>query len=331
MSSHREAPEISKDPVADSTDVYAFVSPDQPGHGHADRQLHSARGPGRRPELLLVRRRRAVRDPRRQRRRRPSRTSPTSSGSGRSCGDPGHVPVQHRPDPVARQRELEQPPVLLGHPGQPGRTAWSCGSGLACPPCNIGPLSTPNYASLANAAVHGLPGGIKVFAGQRAEGFYVDLGAIFDLADLRPFENLHAQYGMNVFIRPRGRRQRHRPAERALDRHPGADLAAGGWQARQGDRPGLGDRRVDDGEPPAGQRVGRRRRPAGLERPVPPGVPAGQPADQRGADPAGAARTCGTRCRRPTTSSSPAATPTPSWPGCCPRSTRASSRTWPSW
>ena len=29
MSSHREAPEISKDPVADSTDVYAFVSPDK--------------------------------------------------------------------------------------------------------------------------------------------------------------------------------------------------------------------------------------------------------------------------------------------------------------
>src|SRR5579872_3253703 len=31
MSSHREAPEISKDPVADSTDLYAFVSPDAPG------------------------------------------------------------------------------------------------------------------------------------------------------------------------------------------------------------------------------------------------------------------------------------------------------------
>ena len=31
MSSHREAPEISKDPVADSTDLYAFVSPDKPG------------------------------------------------------------------------------------------------------------------------------------------------------------------------------------------------------------------------------------------------------------------------------------------------------------
>src|SRR5579863_3684694 len=30
MSSHREAPQIAKDPVADSTDLYAFVSPDNP-------------------------------------------------------------------------------------------------------------------------------------------------------------------------------------------------------------------------------------------------------------------------------------------------------------
>ena len=30
MSSHREAPGISKDPVADSTDLYAFISPDRP-------------------------------------------------------------------------------------------------------------------------------------------------------------------------------------------------------------------------------------------------------------------------------------------------------------
>jgi Domain of unknown function (DUF4331) len=78
----------------------------------------------------------------------------------------------------------------------------SLGSGLACPPCNIGPLSTPDYASLAGAAVHSLGGGVSVFAGQRAEAFYVDLGAIFDLGDLRPFENLHAQYGLNAFSGP---------------------------------------------------------------------------------------------------------------------------------
>jgi hypothetical protein len=65
------------------------------------------------------------------------------------------------------------------------------GSNLACPPCNIGPQSTPSYAALAQAAMHTLPTGETVFAGQRAEGFYVDLGAVFDLLELRPFENLH--------------------------------------------------------------------------------------------------------------------------------------------
>jgi hypothetical protein len=63
--------------------------------------------------------------------------------------------------------------------------------GLACPPCNIGPRSTPNYADLANTAIYDLPGERKVFAGQRAEGFYVDLGSIFDLGALRPVQNLH--------------------------------------------------------------------------------------------------------------------------------------------
>jgi len=35
-----------------------------------------------------------------------------------------------------------------------------------------------------------------VFAGQRAEAFYVDLGSIFDLGNLRPFANLHATFGL---------------------------------------------------------------------------------------------------------------------------------------
>ncbi|WP_442785302.1 DUF4331 domain-containing protein [Amycolatopsis sp. H20-H5] len=60
-----------------------------------------------------------------------------------------------------------------------------------CPPCNIGPASTPNYAALAASAVTTTELGGKVFAGQRAEGFYVDLGAIFDLGDLRPFQQLN--------------------------------------------------------------------------------------------------------------------------------------------
>jgi hypothetical protein len=55
----------------------------------------------------------------------------------------------------------------------------------------VGPRSTPNYANLANAAIRTLPDGTKVFCGQRNEGFYVDLGSIFDLGALRPIEGLH--------------------------------------------------------------------------------------------------------------------------------------------
>ena len=56
-------------------------------------------------------------------------------------------------------------------------------------------LSTPNYDALAAQAVHGIGGGRTVFAGQRLEGFYVDLGSVFDLGNLRPFQNLHVLGG----------------------------------------------------------------------------------------------------------------------------------------
>src|SRR4029078_9419080 len=56
----------------------------------------------------------------------------------------------------------------------------------------------PDYVVLANAAIAGLDGGGRVFAGQRAEGFYIDLGAVFDLCDLRPFQQLHNQFGLSI-------------------------------------------------------------------------------------------------------------------------------------
>lgn len=59
-------------------------------------------------------------------------------------------------------------------------------SGLRTPPSNVGPRTTPNYeANLGRPAVHSLPGGGKVFAGQRDEGFFVDLGGVFDTFALR--------------------------------------------------------------------------------------------------------------------------------------------------
>ncbi len=53
---------------------------------------------------------------------------------------------------------------------------------LPVPPPNIGPRSTPNYGALGGG-VQQLAGDVAVFAGQRDEGFYVDL-AIFDLLGL---------------------------------------------------------------------------------------------------------------------------------------------------
>jgi uncharacterized protein DUF4331 len=196
MSSHREAPEISKDPVADSTDVYAFVSPDKPGTVTLIANYIPLQGPAGGPNFyefgddVLY------------------EIHIDNNGDGRA-----DISYQFRFSTTVRDPDTflynVGPIESLNSPNwnrvqtySVSVNGGSLGSGLACPPCNIGPLSTPDYAGLAGAAVHSLGGGISVFAGQRAEAFYVDLGAIFDLGDLRPFENLHAQYGLNAFSGP---------------------------------------------------------------------------------------------------------------------------------
>jgi len=54
------------------------------------------------------------------------------------------------------------------------------GSRLACRRATSEELD-PNYATLTNQAIHAI-GSTKVFAGQRADGFYVDLGSILTSA-----------------------------------------------------------------------------------------------------------------------------------------------------
>ena len=59
------------------------------------------------------------------------------------------------------------------------------------PAVYVGKRSLPDYGKVAAQAVRFLPGGTKVFAGQRADAFHVDLGSIFDLGALRPFGEAH--------------------------------------------------------------------------------------------------------------------------------------------
>jgi hypothetical protein len=190
MSSHREAPGTSQDPVADSTDLYAFVSPDDPTTVTMICNYIPLEGPAAGPNFfefgddvlysLHISNKGTAHadityDFRFQTQIGNANTFLYNTGPIAALDDPHFNKRQYYS--VTRRAN--------GH-------ATVLGQGLISPPCNIGPLSTPNYAALAAAAVHRLPGGRTVFAGQRAEGFYVDLGAVFDLADLRPFENLHA-------------------------------------------------------------------------------------------------------------------------------------------
>ncbi|CAN5249135.1 DUF4331 domain-containing protein [soil metagenome] len=67
-----------------------------------------------------------------------------------------------------------------------GRQGRIIAAGLRTPPSNIGSRVTPNYEqNLGQPAVYGLQDGGKVFAGQRDEYFYIDVGGVFDALNLR--------------------------------------------------------------------------------------------------------------------------------------------------
>src|SRR5712691_9601293 len=193
MSSHREAPTISKDPVADNTDLYAFVDPVDTSKVTILSNFITLEEPAGGPnffqfgddvlyEILIDNNGDGVEDVTYQ-----FRFKTTTQNPATFLYNTG--PIGSLTDPNWNVRQLYSVTKVVG----PRRTGSSAvlGSDLPTPPVRIGPRSTPNYETLAGAAVSSLGGGVKTFAGQRGEGFYVDLGSIFDLGTLRPFQNLH--------------------------------------------------------------------------------------------------------------------------------------------
>jgi hypothetical protein len=189
MSSHREAPAISQDPVADNADTYAFVSPDDPTTVTIITNYVPLEGPAGGPNffefgddvlysIYVDNDGDALPEIEYQFQFRT-----TLQNEDTFLYNTG--PIHSLTDPNWNKRQLYSVSVIRGG------VSKSLGKDLASPPCNIGPRSTPDYDSLAAAAVHHLPSGETVFAGQRADGFFVDLGSVFDLAALRPFQNLH--------------------------------------------------------------------------------------------------------------------------------------------
>src|SRR5881409_847645 len=193
MTSHREAPKISKDPVADNTDLYAFVSPDKPDTATILANYIPLEEPAGGPnfntfgddvlyEIVIDNNGDGIEDITYQFRFKTKIGNPDTFLYNTG-------PIGSLTDPSWNVRQLYSVTKVVG----PRRTGSSTvlGSDLPTPPVRIGPRSTPNYATLADAAVSSLGSGVKTFAGQRGEGFYVDLGSIFDLGALRPFQNLH--------------------------------------------------------------------------------------------------------------------------------------------
>jgi hypothetical protein len=198
MSSHREAPAISQDPVADNADTYAFVSPDDPSTVTIITNYVPLEGPPGGPNffefgddvlysIYIDNDGDALPEIEYQFQFRT-----TLQNEDTFLYNTG--PIGSLTDPNWNKRQLYSVSVIRssGRDSDDDRGPGTVlGTDLACPPCNIGPRSTPNYDGLAAAAVHQLPSGETVFAGQRNDGFFVDLGAIFDLGDIREIQNLH--------------------------------------------------------------------------------------------------------------------------------------------
>jgi hypothetical protein len=189
-SSHREAPVIADDPAADNTDLYAFRSPDRPDTVTLVANYIPLEEPAGGPnfakfddsvlyEVKVDNDGDADEDISYQ-----FRFSTTVANGNTFLYNTG--PVTSLDDPDLNVRQTYTVTRVDGK-----NRATVLGTGIATPPVNIGPRSTPNYDALASGAVTDLPGGIKVFAGQRDDPFFVDLGSVFDLAGLRPFNPFH--------------------------------------------------------------------------------------------------------------------------------------------
>jgi hypothetical protein len=190
-SSHREAPLISQDPTADNTDLYAFVSPDRPDsvtivanyvplEQPAGGPNFASFGDDIRYELKVDNTGDGVEDITYR-----FRFHTKTRNKGTFLYNTGPIDSLHDTD-------WNRPQTYRVTRIKKNGNVTTLGKGLLTPPVNVGPRSTPHYEDLAADAVHNLHRGIKVFAGQRDDPFFVDLGSIFDLAGLRPLNSLHA-------------------------------------------------------------------------------------------------------------------------------------------
>ena len=214
--SHREAPLIAQDPAADITDVYAFRS-----WGNPDEcRVHHERDPRSGAELgpnyfffdpkvaydfnldvnqdgvaedIIYRVRFSTQI------RPPFNDLPVAYAG--VDGVPGLPPgIRDLRGERAAGLGLRQTYTVTEIKGSSRRTI---GRGTAVP-SNIGPRTMPDYEGLAAQGIRPLANGGQVFAGQRDETFYIDLGATFDTLNFRRTPILSTAEDQNDGVNPFG-------------------------------------------------------------------------------------------------------------------------------
>ena len=184
-SSHREAPLIANDPLADNTDLYAFRSPDNPNKV----TIIACYVPGQLPQ-----------------------GGPNYYSFGQNIRYEIHVDnnVATNGDDITYRftfDQMNEDPttffnIRLGKQNlkttyklersmDGGKNYSTIVNNGTVPPPNIGPrsisspvgLNAPNYDALIQSSIKTASTGEKVFCGTSDDPFFVDLGGIFDLGD----------------------------------------------------------------------------------------------------------------------------------------------------
>ena len=188
-SSHREAPLTSQDPTADETDVYAFTAADAPNDLTVVANWIPFEDPAGGPNFYKFddRARYYVNvdntgDGRADIRYRYSFKTRIGNPESFLYALPGVSSIN---DPKLNVKQSYSV-VRENYRGGKLRSTRVLGRGIPVAPNNVGPKTIPDYDRVAGQAIRSLRGGGKVFAGQRDDPFFVDLGSTFDAINFRP-------------------------------------------------------------------------------------------------------------------------------------------------
>ena len=185
-SSHREAPNISLDPSADNTDTYAFTAKDAPNSLTVVANWFPNQIPANGPNFF----------------RFDNRARYYINIDNTGDGKPEY---KYR---FTFKNRVNKKTFLYAFPGVEGindpklfqkqtytlhretyrrgklRGVRRLGRNIPVAPSNVGPKTFKDYNATANQAIRSA-GGIRLFAGQREDPFFVDLGATFDAINIR--------------------------------------------------------------------------------------------------------------------------------------------------